>query len=153
MKSNRLLSLSLVAMGLTCSLSATAAEKQNVLFIAVDDLRPELGCYGSTNIKSPNIDKLASQGLVFDRAYCQQAICMASRASLLSGYRPDKGQIYGNKALYTHVPDALSINKHFKANGYETVAVGKIYHHHSDYSVGWDKVAKLKGGWKAAVPK
>jgi arylsulfatase A-like enzyme len=124
-----------------------AAEKRNVLFIAVDDLRPELGCYGNRDIKSPNIDELASNGLTFDRTYCQQAICMASRASLLSGYRPDKGQIYRCKALYTHVPDALSINKHFKANGYETVSAGKIYHHGSDYEVAWDKVFKSKGTW------
>ncbi|MCA9427419.1 MAG: sulfatase-like hydrolase/transferase [Candidatus Omnitrophica bacterium] len=66
-----------------------SSKRPNVLFIAVDDLRPQLGCYGQSHIHSPSIDRLASQGLLFERAYCQQAICMASRASLLSGYRPD----------------------------------------------------------------
>jgi arylsulfatase A-like enzyme len=122
--------------------------KPNVLFIAVDDLRPELGCYQQPHIKSPNIDRLARRGLVFDRTYCQQAICMSSRASLLSGYRPDNGQIYMNGPLFTHVPDALTLNQHFLNNGYTTVCMGKIYHHSSDYKSGWSRPAfKPKGGW------
>ena len=64
------------------------ATQPNILFIAIDDLRPELGCYGAEHIISPNIDKLAREGIVFDRAYCQMAICMASRKSIMSGYRP-----------------------------------------------------------------
>ena len=67
---------------------AQGAAKPNILFIAVDDLRPELGCYGSTVAKSPHIDKLASQGTVFNRVYCQVAVCGASRASLMTGLRP-----------------------------------------------------------------
>ena len=135
---------------LVAAISASAAEptRPNVLFIAVDDLRPDLGCYGETRIKSPQIDRLASQGLVFDRAYCQQAICMSSRASLLSGYRPDKGRIYQNGPLFKHVPDALTLNQHFLNNGYETVAMGKIYHHGSDYSRGWSTPHfKPDGAW------
>lgn len=135
---------------LTCD-AATSQEpisKPNVLFIAVDDLRPELGCYGQKHIKSPNIDRLANEGLLFERAYCQQAICMASRASLLSGFRPDKGRIYRNKALFEHVPDALSLNQHFLNNGYECVGMGKVYHHHSDNDTGWSKpVYWPKGEW------
>ena len=122
--------------------------RPNVLFIAVDDLRPRLGCYGQKHILSPNIDRLAGEGLVFERTYCQQAICMASRASLLSGYRPDKGGIYGCGPLYEHVPDALSLNKHFMANGYETITIGKIYHHRSDENQGWSREAfHPEGKW------
>jgi arylsulfatase A-like enzyme len=65
-------------------------KRPNVLFIAIDDLRPELGCYGSTHIRSPHIDTFAKQGIVFERAYCQVPVCGPSRASLLTGIRPDK---------------------------------------------------------------
>ena len=71
------------------------AHKPNVLFVVVDDLRPQLGCYGQDWILSPNIDRLAQDGLLFERAYCQQAICAPSRASVLSGCRPDTTTIYG----------------------------------------------------------
>jgi iduronate 2-sulfatase len=117
--------------------AAPAGKRRNVLFIAVDDLRPTLGCYGNTRVHSPNIDRLAESGMLFERAYCQQAICMASRASLLSGYRPDIGEIYRCEALYKHVPDALSINRHYLANGYATKSIGKIYHHGRDDKIGW----------------
>lgn len=128
--------------------AASPGKKPNVLFIAVDDLRPELGCYGCAQIKSPNIDKLASRGMVFTRAYCQQAICMASRASLLSGYRPDKGRIYNCLSLHDDVPDALSLNKHFLANGYEAITLGKIYHHARDEQEGWSRPAwHPQGSW------
>jgi iduronate 2-sulfatase len=121
----------------------------NVLMIAVDDLRPQLGCYGQTHVISPNIDKLAEQGLLFERAYCQQAICMSSRASLLSGYRPDKGDIFRKGPLAKHVPGALSMNKHFMANGYETISIGKIYHHKADEEQGWSRPAfHAKGNWQ-----
>lgn len=133
-----------------CSLFAKASNtKPNVLFIAADDLRPQLGCYGHDHVKSPNIDELAGKGLLFERTYCQQAICMASRASLMSGYRPDKGQIFRNGPLFKHVPDALTLNQHFQNNGYETVSMGKIYHHSSDYEKGWSRKAfQPEGKWK-----
>lgn len=130
-----------LAAGATWLTGAAAGERAsartNVLFIAVDDLRPDLGCYGNARVQTPNIDRLAKSGMLFERAYCQQAICMASRASLLSGYRPDVGEIYRCEALYRHVPDALSLNRHFLANGYATKSIGKIYHHGSDDKVGW----------------
>jgi len=110
-------------------------EKPNILFISIDDLRPELGCYGNAQIKSPSIDKLASEGLVFNRTYCQQPICMASRASLMSGLRPDTLNIYNCESLQEDAPGILTLDQHFENNGYEIWAAGKIYHHGIDYEV------------------
>lgn len=103
--------------------------RYNVLFIVVDDLRPELGCYGAELIVSPNIDKLAAQGLRFNRAYCQQALCSPSRTSVLTGLRPDATKVYD---LVTHfrttVPDVVTLPQHFKNHGYQSIALGKIFH-------------------------
>lgn len=115
---------------------ASAAEPQppqdgryNVLFIAIDDLRPELGCYGVSRVKTPNIDALAAQGTLFNRAYCQQAVCSPSRTSLLTGLRPDTTRIYDLKTHFRkNVPDAVTLPQHFKQNGYESISLGKIYH-------------------------
>jgi len=85
--------------GLVLSLGSVHAERPNVLFIAVDDLRVELGCYGQTHVLSPHIDRLAAQGTFFERAYCQQTVCNASRASLLTGMQPDTIRVWD---LYTH---------------------------------------------------
>ena len=123
---------------------------RNVLFIPVDDLRPQLGCYGVDWIHSPNIDALAASGVVFDRAYCQQAICAPSRISVLSGCRPDTTGVYGLKTpLRTAMPDVLSLPQHFKQNGYETVSIGKVYHHGQDDLEGWSRPPfKAKGDWQ-----
>ena len=116
----------------------SSRRKMNVLFIAVDDLRPELGCYGKKHIISPNIDRLAGQGLLFERTYCQQAVCAPSRASIMSGVRPDTSRIYDlNTPLRTAMPNVLSLPQHFKKNGYETLSIGKIYHHPKDDLRGW----------------
>ena len=110
-------------------------EAPNILFIAVDDLRTELGSYGTTEIRSPNIDRLAAEGLTFNRAYCQQPICMASRASLMSGLRPDTLNIYNCASLEEDAPGMLTLNQHFENNGYTIWAAGKIYHHDIDHDV------------------
>jgi iduronate 2-sulfatase len=110
-------------------LPVLGAEQQNVLFIAVDDLRPELGCYGKTYMHSPNIDRLAATGVRFERAYCQQAVCGATRNSLLSGLRPDTTGIHGNSKSFREVfPDLVALPQHFKQNGYMSIGMGKIYH-------------------------
>ena len=108
---------------------AGAGRKPNILFIAVDDLRPELGCYGVKEILTPNIDRLAKRGLVFDRAYCQQAVCNPSRASLLTGLRPDTLRVWDLVTKFRDTtPDAVTLPQHFKQNGYYAVGMGKIFH-------------------------
>ena len=112
--------------------------KMNVLFIAVDDLRPQLGCYGVKQIISPNIDRLAARGLLFERTYCQQAVCGPTRASLLSGLRPDSSKIHNNNTpVRKALPEITTLPEHFKNNGYETLSIGKIYHHPDDDRQGW----------------
>ncbi|MCX6602643.1 MAG: sulfatase [Acidobacteria bacterium] len=111
------------------SLRAADAPKPNVLFIAVDDLRPELGCYGVEAIRTPNVDRIAKWGVAFRRAYCQQAVCSPSRTSLLTGARPDTTKVWD---LVTHFRDALpnvvTLPEHFKQQGYFVQGMGKLFH-------------------------
>lgn len=128
-----------VASLLIATLTTTQAQPKNILFIGVDDLRVELGCYGAKHMKTPNIDRLAKQGFLFEKAYCQQAVCAASRISLMTGLRPDTTGVYDLKhPLNTTLPDAMSMPRFFKANGYRTVSLGKIYHHAGDDKRFWD---------------
>lgn len=121
-------------------LSAAAAQtkRPNVLFFAVDDLRPELGCYGASHIKSPNLDRLAKQGMVFDRAYVQQAVCSPSRTSLLTGARPDTTKVWD---LVTHfrkaMPNVVTLPQLFKQNGYFVQGMGKLFHGGYDDEPSW----------------
>ena len=121
---------------------AVFSEKQpHVLFIAIDDLRPELGCYGSPIAKSPNLDKLAKEGMRFDRAYCQQAICSPSRASLMTGARPDQIGVIENTAYFRELnPGIVTLPQHFIKHGYEAVYCGKIYHARmTDHEHSWSR--------------
>ncbi len=115
--------------GMLLCINAVYAARPNVLFIAVDDLRVELGCYGQTHVLSPHIDRLAAQGTLFERAYCQQTVCNPSRASLLTGLQPDTIRVWD---LYTHFrqnrPDAVTLPQMFMMNGYHAQCVGKIFH-------------------------
>src|SRR6187200_149151 len=105
------------------------SKKLNVLFLAADDLRNDLGCYGNEQVKSPNVDRLAKRSVLFNRAYCQQAVCNPSRASLLTGRRPDTLRIWD---LPTHfrstMPDVVTLPQYFKQQGYFTQNIGKIFH-------------------------
>lgn len=122
--------LLLATLGLCASgLAAGKSARPNVLFIALDDLGPYLNCYGKSEIISPNIDKLAGRGLLFNRAYAQQAICNASRASLMTGLRPDTIGVYDLRRHFREkVPDVVTLPQYFKQAGYHTQALGKIYH-------------------------
>ena len=117
---------------------AADANRPNVLFLVVDDLRPELGCYGKDYIKSPNIDGLAKAGMVFNRAYCQQAVCSPSRTCVMTGVRPDTSKVWD---LVTHfrvaLPDVVTLGQQFKTNGYFVQGMGKIYHGSLDDPATW----------------
>ena len=103
--------------------------KPNILFIAVDDLKPLLGCYGNTLVKSPNIDRLAKMATVFNSNYCQQAICGPTRASLMTGRRPDVTKIWNLTTQMRDVnPDIVTLPQYLISQGYETSGIGKIYH-------------------------
>lgn len=113
-------------------------QRPNVLFFAVDDLRPELGCYGNTIIKSPNIDRIAARGVVFNRAYVQQAVCSPSRSSLLTGTRPDTTKVWDLDTHFrTALPDVVTLPEHFKNNGYFVRGFGKIFHGGFDDPQSW----------------
>ncbi|MFK8060971.1 MAG: sulfatase, partial [Polaribacter sp.] len=135
--------------------TAVVQKKQpNILFIAVDDLRPELNFYGANHIKSPNLDKLAASSMVFNRAYCNIPVCGASRASLLTGIRPTRQRFinYSTRAD-VDVPDAISLPKLLKQNGYTTISNGKIYHNKKDDIVAWDEIWQADALWDFALPE
>ena len=122
------------------AMAADQNQKPNVLFIAVDDLRPEMGCYGNPVVKTPNFDRLAARGIVFNHAYCQQAVCSPSRSSLMTSRRPDATRVWD---LETHfrvaLPEAITLPQHFKANGYYCAALSKIYHHGFEDGRSWSE--------------
>jgi len=132
--------LATLLLGPIAALPAAAALRPNVLFIAVDDLRPEMGCYGNPVAQTPHLNRLATGGMVFNRAYCQQAVCSPSRSSLMTGHRPDATRVWD---LETHfraaLPDAVTLPQHFKANGYHCAALSKIYHHGFEDGRSWSE--------------
>ncbi|REJ67207.1 MAG: iduronate sulfatase [Planctomycetota bacterium] len=114
----------------------------NVLFIAVDDLRPQLGCYGADDMHTPHIDRLAARGIVFQRAYCMVPTCGASRSSLMTGIRPLRHRFVNYLAwAEKDAPGIATLNTHFKRHGYYTLSNGKVFHHAEDSADGWSEPA------------
>jgi len=126
---------------LAVAFASPVVAKPNVLFIAVDDFRPELGAYGGAHIKSPNIDQLAATGVRFDRAYVQMVICGLSRVSLLTWLRPGMLEIEDIDTFYRNtVPDVVALPQLFKQQGYTSVYVGKVFHPgQTDDEISWSR--------------
>jgi arylsulfatase A-like enzyme len=124
-------------------ISQEQSEKQNILFISIDDFRPKISSYGETKMITPNIDKLASEGLQFNNAYTNIAVCGASRASLMTGIRPSLNRFndFSSRAQ-VDTPQAIPLNQLFMDNGYETISYGKIYHHSDDFQQHWSEKDK-----------
>ena len=120
-----ILALATLAVGL----SGAENKKPNVLLICVDDLKPVLGCYGDSLVKSPNIDRLAQRGVLFDKAYCNQAVCAPSRNALMTGKRPTTLGIYDLGTFFRKAaPDAVTLSQYFMQHGWRAEALGKIFH-------------------------
>jgi len=121
-------SATLFAADVTRGAAAVGRSKPNVLFIAVDDLRTSLGCYGDPLAISPNIDRLARESRVFTHAYTMQAVCGPARTAMLTGRLPDQNRSWHNRNLFraTH-PDSVTLPQLFKNHGYHTQAMGKIF--------------------------
>lgn len=122
-----------------CQLTAKDGVKMpNVLMVVIDDLRPELGCFEQSHVISPNIDRLAQSGMVFTNAFCNVAVCGASRASLLTGIRPSEKRFLSfHASADMDLPGHLSLPRYLKQNGYITVSLGKVYHQPNDDLDGW----------------
>ncbi len=128
--------LAVAAVALMCQLAPAELNdrsRRNVLFIAIDDLRPELATYKANGVLTPHIDRLSDKGLQFNAAYCQYPVCNASRSSFLTGMRPDELQIHSNRtALRNKWPDLVTLPQHFRNNGYFTAGLGKLFHMGTD---------------------
>lgn len=119
---------------------AAKQNKPNILFISVDDLRPTLGCYGDKLAITPNMDRLASQGVQFNRAYCQVAVCNPSRASLMTGLKPDTLGVWTLPIHFREaMPDAVTLPQWFRKSGYTAVSHGKIYHNPTPDPQSWSE--------------
>ena len=136
-------------------------ERPNVLFIAVDDLRPELGVYGNNIVKSPNIDRLAREGTLFTQHYVQVPTCGASRYSLMTGMRPSKIKHISNQAFYTEMANKKEQEKpesfvhQFRKSGYNTVGIGKLSHSVDGLVYGYNespsKIKEMPHSWSKFV--
>ena len=134
---------------------ATAMKPQkqpNILMIIADDMRPELSCYGHSEVISPNIDALARSGTRFTNAYCNAPVSGASRASLLTGIRPLGERFHSFEAkVENDAPGALTIPGYLKQNGYTTLSYNKVFHHQEDHDADWDVNWRPEGSWRNYV--
>ena len=130
----------------------SAKVRPNVLFIAVDDLRTSLGCYGDPLVKSPNIDRLAQSSRLFNRAYTHQAVCGPARTAMLTGRLPDNTRVWHNRHLFRDtLPNAVTLPQLFKNNGYHAQSLGKVLSgdEREEDPQSWSVPAILRGeGWK-----
>lgn len=132
--------LILAALLLSCGSDHNSPLRPNILFIVFDDLRPELGCYGNAEIKTPALDRFAAEGMIFTQAYCQAAVCAPSRASALTGLRPNSTRVWHLGDEFRKInPDIVTLPQHFSKFGYHTVSMGKIFHNHMPDSVSFDE--------------
>ena len=132
---------------LASAVASAAQERPNVLFITIDDLRTEIGCYGASHVETPNIDRLAQRGMRFDRAYVQAAFCNPSRVSFLTGLRPDSTRVLDNGTWFrSNLPNTVTLPQLFKQNEYYTLRLGKIFH-------GTQSMDDPQGWHQAVYPK